>query len=394
MKHRKIAICHPALKKGGGSEARPLWMAEALKKDYDVTLVTMGSLDLDKFNHAYGTHLTRKEITLVELPVPVLFGNQFDALRSYRLARFCKEQSSNYDLMISTYNVMDFGRRGIQFIADFSFDDNLRRSFDFSPDGAKGLLYKNSLLRTLYLAFGRVLSGTYKGKNGWKDNLTIANSDWSGRIMKEAYRIDSKTVYPPVIGDFPIIPWQEREYGFVCLGRLVPEKKTDELIRILSEVRKKGHDVHLHIIGKIDGSDYVKSLQSLAREESNWVFMEGGMFGKEKTEFLAKHKFGIHGRRKEAFGIAVAEMVKAGCIPFVPNDGGQTEIVDHPALLYSNIEDAAEKIAKVLRNEAMQMELRQHLALQAKKFSADNFIEEIRHLVQSWFNEYGGEGNA
>lgn len=387
-------IYHPQLKEGGGSEARPLWTAEALKQDYDVTLATMGHVDLDRFNHAYGTSLTRDEITLIELPIPFLFRSRFDALRSYRLARFCKERSSDYDLMISTYNVMDFGRRGIQFIADFSFDDRLRRSFDFSPDGAKGLLYKNSPFRTLYLLSGRVLSGTYRGKNGWRDNLTIANSDWSGRLLKDTYGIDSKTIYPPVMGEFPDIPWQEKENGFVCLGRLAPEKKIDTLIRILSEVRKKGHDVHLHIIGKTDGSDYVASLQSLARKNSKWVFMEGGMFGKEKTGFLAKHKFGIHGCRKEAFGIAVAEMVKAGCIPFVPDDGGQTEIVNHPGLLYRNIEDAADKISKTLGSETMQHKLQQHLALQAKKFTTDNFIEEIRTLVKAWFKEYGGGRNA
>jgi glycosyltransferase involved in cell wall biosynthesis len=239
MTHRKIAICHPALRAGGGSEARPLWMAEALKQDYDVSLVTMGYVDLDKFNHAYGTHLNRKEITIIELPVPSVFRNRFDALRGYRLSRFCKENSAEYDLMISTYNVMDFGRRGIQFIADFSFDDRLRRSFDFSPDGVKGLFYRKSPFRSLYLALGKMLSGTY-GAKGWKDNLTIANSDWSGRLFKEVCGIESGTIYPPVPGEFPAVPWPERENGFVCLGRLVPEKRIDMLISILSEVRKKG----------------------------------------------------------------------------------------------------------------------------------------------------------
>jgi glycosyltransferase involved in cell wall biosynthesis len=150
---------------------------------------------------------------------------------------------------------------------------------------------------------------------------------------------------------------------------------------------KKGINIHLHIIGKIDSSDYVAKLRRLSGENSEWVYMEGGKFGKEKNEVLAKHKFGIHGRPKEAFGIAVAEMVKAGCIPFVPDDGGQTEIINHPALLYGSVEDGVNRIESVLENNEMQAALREHLAKQAEKFSAETFMSEIREVVRDFLKE-------
>jgi len=37
---KKIAIIHPQLIEGGGSEARALYIAEALKSEYDITLIT------------------------------------------------------------------------------------------------------------------------------------------------------------------------------------------------------------------------------------------------------------------------------------------------------------------------------------------------------------------
>ena len=70
-----------------------------------------------------------------------------------------------------------------------------------------------------------------------------------------------------------------------------------------------------------------------------------------QTGFLAVvgHGDGIHARPGEAFGIAIAEMIVAGCLPFVPAEGGPSEIVDHnPALVYDTVDEAVEKIDSML----------------------------------------------
>jgi glycosyltransferase involved in cell wall biosynthesis/GT2 family glycosyltransferase len=379
MPKKRIAIVHPQFREGGGSEAAPLWAIEALKRDYDITIITMGKLNLNRFNMAYGTNIARGEIRLIEIPIPLFCGSRFDAVRGYRLARYCKRVAKDYDLMMSTYNVMDFGVKGIQFIADFSFDDKLRRSFDESKAKFGGLLYKNSVLRSLYLYFAQIIAGITE--EGRKQNITVTNSDWSGRIMKQAYGIETQTIYPPVSGDFPDIAWNARENGFVCIGRLTPEKRIDKLIEIASKVRQRGYDVHLHIVGNLSESEYVRKLNKLAEENSSWLFMEGGKFGEEKMDFLARHKYGIHGRDKEPFGIAVAEMVKAGCVTFVPADGGQTEIVGHEALFYKDVGDAVDKIARVLEDRRLSQELFEHLDKQGESFSVKRFKDEIKKLV-------------
>lgn len=381
----KIALIHPQLKEGGGSEARPLWCAEALKNDYDVTLITMGTLELERFNVSYGTDLKKSEIKTVEIPVPFLFKKRFDALRSFPLSRYVKKHSSEYDLLISTYNVMDFGRKGIQFIADFSFDDSLRRSFHPKQKDLKSFFYKKSLLRRMYLGTAEKLSGSTK--RGWMTNLTIANSRWSRDILNETYGIEADVVYPPVVGKFPEIPWEKRSNGFVCLGRLVPEKGIAKIIEILREVRRRGHNIHLHVIGKSGDAKYIKRLKELCDKSANWCFLEGALFGVKKQEFIARHKFGINGRKHEPFGMAVAEMVKAGCMVWVPNGGGQTEIVNHPELIYEDIEDAVIKIESVLKSASKQNELRKHLLNESKRFSTEKFMIEVRNTVEKFFIE-------
>jgi len=110
------------------------------------------------------------------------------------------------------------------------------------------------------------------------------------------------------------------------------------------------------------------------------------MFGREKLDFIANHKFGISGRTNEPFGISVAEMAKAGCIVFVPDGGGQVEIVDGLQLVYRDESDATAKINKVLSSPEIQTKLQKYLLIQSQKFSTDNFQREIKKIVREFLN--------
>ncbi|MCX6723779.1 MAG: glycosyltransferase family 4 protein [Candidatus Staskawiczbacteria bacterium] len=378
---KKIAIIHPQLKLGG-SESVALWVAEVLKKDYDLSLISGDKADLGKLNEYYGTDIKEGEIKTVEIKAPRLFKNRFDALRSYRLARFAKKVASDFDIVISTYNVMDFGKKGIQFIADLSFNDELRRMYDPEPNKARKWLYEKSFLRKCYLKLAENLSGTYE--DGWKKNITISNSCWTKQIIEEFYKIKSGVIYPCIAGDCQYIAWMEKKEDFVCLGRISPEKQVEKIIEIVKEVRKTRPSVNLHIIGKIDDPDYAKKVQKICGNNKDWCFFEGPMYGQDKLNFIARYKYGISGRSNEPFGIAVAEMVNAGCIVFAPNGGGQTEIVNDSALIYDNINDAVKKIEAVLCDTNAQENLRVRLAEVSHKFSIENFKKSIIKIVNDF----------
>jgi ribosome-associated translation inhibitor RaiA len=80
-------------------------------------------------------------------------------------------------------------------------------------------------------------------------------------------------------------------------------------------------------------------------------------------------------------------MVKAGCIVFVPGEGGQAEIVNHRSLIYNSVEDAVEKIDTVLRKPQLQAELREHLKNQGTKFSTNAFMEGLRAAAEKFLSE-------
>jgi glycosyltransferase involved in cell wall biosynthesis len=379
---KKVAIVHPQLKAGGGSEAVAAWVIESLKNDYELTVITMGSVDTKSLNDFYHTNLQPGDFRLISLEVPKLFKNRFDALRDFRLHRFARKSAGQFDVMISTYNVMDFGKRGIQCIADLSFDDNLRRMVETGSTENKKWFYQKSILRRLYLLVGRVLSGNYK--KGWKQNITIANSGWTRRILQQYHQLDSQVIYPPVFGDFPEVPWDQKENSFVYLGRISPEKQIEKIISILQRVKERHYAISLRIIGKLDGSAYSEYIKRVCNGNRDWCTLEGQMAGQKKIEAISKYKYGISARPNEPFGIAVAELSRAGCVVFVPEGGGQAEIVGEMELMYQSEDEAVEKITHLMRDKELQIKLWGKLSSHSKTFSVERFQESMRRVVEDF----------
>jgi len=372
LKRKRIAIAYPVFG-SGGSEARALWALQALRQDFDPTLVTCGPLDLARLNEYYGTTLGSKDFRLLRVHLPPgLRRSKLSVLQRRFFERCCQRVAPQFDLNISAYNPLDFGIPAIQCVADFSFLPQLRFSVDPVLREARGFRFYDSPLWRGYLKLCEFVSPS--NPEAWGSGLVIANSKWSARVIRDVFGIESHLLYPPVADEFPEVPFEERESGFVFLSRMAPEKRVEVAIDVIHRVRRSGHpEVHLHLVGEIDDSVYGRELRSLCAFHKDWVISEGTLIGESKKRLLARHRYGIHAREKEPFGIAVAELVKAGCITFVPNDGGQVEIVDHAALTYSNIDDAARKILAVLENPEMQVGLRAHLAGASRRFSVQAF---------------------
>jgi glycosyltransferase involved in cell wall biosynthesis len=85
---------------------------------------------------------------------------------------------------------------------------------------------------------------------------------------------------------------------------------------------------------------------------------------------------------EEHFGIAPAELQRAGCITFVHNSGGQVEIVGGDSrLTFDSVEDASERIARVIENSGLEHELRGQVAERRSWFTAERFCDSVREIV-------------
>jgi glycosyltransferase involved in cell wall biosynthesis len=126
-------------------------------------------------------------------------------------------------------------------------------------------------------------------------------------------------------------------------------------------------------------------LVRVARENAPWVLLHENLSRDELVQLVSNHRYGIHANVDEHFGIAVAEMIKAGCIVFVHNSGGQVEIVGgDERLAYQTKDEAAQKIMRVIDNPNEQDSLRNYLHSRKGLFSAETFMRQIREIVSGF----------
>jgi glycosyltransferase involved in cell wall biosynthesis len=115
-----------------------------------------------------------------------------------------------------------------------------------------------------------------------------------------------------------------------------------------------------------------------------WFRMEHDLSREELATEIASHRYGIHTMLEEHFGIAPAEILSAGCLPFVHNSGGPAEIVGHPQLTFDTVADAVEKIGFVLKNVDVERRLLEHAARQKVQFTSEAFCTGLREIVRSF----------
>jgi glycosyltransferase involved in cell wall biosynthesis len=382
-------VFQPYLTASGGGNVVAAYIIEALKNEYAVSILTWEPVDFDEINRLFGSSLKRSELSAITAPRLLTLLAKVNPLNpvlsSFErglLLRLCKKMRNDFDVIISVNNEADFDRRGIQYFHEPPYwisESHEKPTLSLSRLSRHSLstLFRGELrpwMRLCDFSFERM-----------KHNLTLVNSKWTGRKLKEIYGFESKTVYPPVAGDFPEVPWGQRENGLVCIGRIIPSKNFETLIEITARVRRTVPEAHLHIIGTKDESRaYLKRLQRLAKDRA-WLTLSENVTRRELEGLVTSHRYGIHGMVNEPFGIAVAEMMHAGCIVFVPRGGGQHEIIGaDDRLTFGTVDEAVRKITRVMQNRDEQDSLRKYLRPKRTQFSKERFMRQIQQVVEGF----------
>jgi glycosyltransferase involved in cell wall biosynthesis len=366
---RKIAVYYPAFL-GGGAETVGLWMLEALKSNYDLTLLTISDVNFERLNAMYGTTLSPQSVT-----VKPLLSQRFSSVMNnliansqavrmvffHLLLRHLKQQQDDYDLLISAYNGADMGKRSLQYIHWVKVLEGnpfYDRISDFSVDRLK-------------------------------NNLSLTNSQTVADVIQKEYGCPSTVLYPPVVLELPDMDWHQKEDAFICSGRITAAKQPDQVIRILKQVRDRGFNIKLYLTGGGGGAyawKYENMVKQLVAENADWVTLYENLAYADYVQVVSKCKYGIH-YKKEPFGISISEMVKAGAIPFVRSQGGQVEIVgaQNQDLLFGSDEEAIAKIIAVLSSSDKQQQLVNALQEQKNLFSTQRFMAELNQVVAQHF---------
>ena len=374
-------MVQPVLIPGGGTEAVTAWTIEALKNHYHVSLISFSEADPQELNRYYGTNLEEGEFSSLRPKISPLLNRtkRFLLLKDHLMARYCKSTGNRFDLFISVGGTMDFGSPGIQYMS-LAPGAILIKVLEGDPS----LPGWYQLAKRSFMRLCEMISATSQERI--IQNTTLVNSRWVGNLVERIYGIqDWQVVYPPVNTSQSPADWGSRNNGFLCVARVSPEKKIEDAIQIIQRVREEGFEVSLKVIGRQDDPEYAQRLRRLCEESGAWVTMEGPFPRTQLLELMGSHRYGINAAEDEPFGIALAEMVTSGCIVFVPNSGGQTEVVNESRLTYSGLDDAVAKITGILSDEHTQLSLLDQLGNREEVFSTQAFCNGVKSVVDGFF---------
>ncbi|TMA79712.1 MAG: glycosyltransferase [Deltaproteobacteria bacterium] len=382
---KRVLLVQPSLQPPGGGNGVAAWVLQALVAEHRVTVLSWRPVEIEPINRFFGTHLRQGDFDTIVVPrswrmLPDHLPMPSTLIKMALLMRFTRRVSHGFDVLFGVYNETDYGRRGIQYI---HYPTYLR------PRPAVDLRWYHPPQKGLnvYYRFADWIADFSLDRV--KQNVSLVNSDWTGQHVRKFLGIETRTLYPPVVDPAPGLPWDQRLNAFLALGRISPEKEYERVMKILARVREYAPDLMLTIVGTWDRHSrrYLRSLTALARSLGSWIEFRDDLAREEVRRLMATHRYGIHGMREEHFGMAAAELARAGAIVWVPRGGGQMEIVGRePALMYEMDDDAVQKISSTLTNTAEQQRLRALLATTCEQFSTEHFMRQVRDVV----NEFKG----
>ena len=380
---KRVLLVQPSMQPPGGGNGVAAWVLQALIGVHRVTVLSWRPVEVDPINRFFGTSLRTSDFDTIVVPrswrlLADHLPTPSTLIKLSLLMRYTRKVSDGFDVIFGVYNETDFGRRGIQYV---HYPTYLR------PRPAVDLRWYHPPQAGLdvYYALADRIAGFSLER--MKANLTLVNSDWTGEHVATFLGITTRTLYPPVVDPAPGLPWERRRNGFLAVGRISPEKEYERIMTILARVRPHSPDLTLTIIGTSDRHSrrYFHSLKALARSLGSWIEFRDNLSRDEVRVMMGSHRYGIHGMREEHFGMAPAELARAGAIVWVPRGGGQKETVGHePALMYESDDAAVRQITATLANPSEQQRLRAHLAMTSEQFSTANFMRRVRAIVDEF----------
>jgi glycosyltransferase involved in cell wall biosynthesis len=378
----KVLFVQPNVNPPGGGNGVAAWMLEWLVPRYQVTLLSMAPFDAQLTDSYYGTSLAGQPIE------NVLYGRRLlPLLRNLRLPiqllglhlmmRGARQFAQGpFDLVCSAFDEQDFGRPCIEYV---HYPWNVYPRPDAPPNWNDSLALQWVL--KAYNWFCRQVSG-FRTKNR-PANLTLVNSDWTGRLVQKVYPGNPyQVLHPPALAETIDDDRSRRQPRFLSIGRVAPSKEWLKLIEIVAELRRMGHPVGLTLAGSRDCRVYEQVIRDrMAQEKESWIQLITDFTRAELSELMLSHEYGLHGMTDEHYGMAVAELLLGGCLTMVPNDGGQVEIVTDPRLRYDSVADAVGKWNRVLTDPQLKAQLLADQLGSRARLTKERFLQEFETIV-------------
>ena len=368
----RILVVQRSLRPPGGGNAVAAWMVHALAGRHQVDTLTLGEWSASVTNAFYGTAIP-EAISRHVVPRPWQWlargsSEHLYRLRMATLLRYARDIGASHDLLITADDYGAFERPGIQYV------------------------HFPAALLPVPARFPTVVGAYFRFCDWWlgmpwsraRNNLTLVNSQWTSDRLAGAG--ETRVLYPPVVDTGPGLPWASRSNTFLCVGRFHPSKRLDLVIAIVRQLRSQAiPDARLVLVGSTVDAGYTRRIKHTAAGHGDWIEIREDLSRAELTALMGRCRYGVHAMEGEHFGMATAEMIRAGCLVFPHRSGGSVEVVAEASdLLWTTGEEAVARVSALAGDEQLRTALLARLGRHAQRFSAERFVAEFRAIVEGW----------
>ena len=291
---------------------------------------------------------------------------------------------NKYDLFIDSNNTTCLMSKKIKKILSYTYFPRKRR---IKNKEAIREFSNKSLLSKIAIKFDYFIAGLFYAKDCIKNNTEIITlSEFSRKEIGNIYNIDQmkiKIVYPPVdISAFS--PNKKKTKSVSTIGRFAPQKKQLEQIKIAKELP----ELEFNIMGFAEEDDpyFLTCKKYIEKNKISNVILHRSIDYKKMINILERSKYFLHTLYNEPFGITTVQGIAAGCIPIVPNSGGQIEIVPIDSLRFDDISE----VVTIIR-DVEEKDFNEELAIlynNIERFSENSFKKSFKLLFLKIIGEF------
>jgi len=354
----RIALTHDYLNQFGGAER----VLETLAEMYPEAPIYTLFYDASALNGRFKERI--KKTSFLDKRIIRKRHRMFIPLMPF--AAHSVNLGNSYDVIIS--NSVGFGKAMRYKRARHIYYCNALLRYAWSPEVHLKEVLPEWLYPLAYLA--SLAMKVWDRKTALKADVIIANSEYTRQRIKTFYEKDAPIIYPPVDTDF-FCPLNNIKNYYLAVGRFLPYKKFDLVVRAFNELR-----LPVKIVG--DGREYEK-LKSLACGLN--IEFTGFIHDPEKLRELYRNAKGFLFPQVEDFGLVAAEALACGTPVIGFDAAGAKEMVipEVNGILFKEqsaeaLIEAVNKFEKLDFNPA-------DVAKTAEKFSKKEFIRRFREIV-------------
>lgn len=371
----KIAFVHDWFKANGGAEKVAGEILD-IYTGHDVTVYTL----FNKFNEADRKEILKDRVVKTSIMQYIPFVSKIYRYMLPVMPWLMKQfRLKNYDIIISTSHAVAKGIGADPKILNICYCHSpMRYVWDMYDDYVATHAVGKFFLYQWFIHKVRA----WDLRTAGNVHHFVANSEHIRKRIRDSYNRDATVIYPPVRTEKFTLNEGPRQDYYLCLGRFVPYKKIDMIVRAFQQMPDK----KLVLIGDGYGT---KQFTEILEHSKNIQWL-GYRKDAEMIKYIQEARACIFAA-KEDFGIMCVEVQACGTPVLALDYGGYKETVKDGVSGYLFAEQTEEAVIKAVEKlEQHPLTYSKAIRANSLRFSDERFRQEFSTFVDKCYKEFYG----